>query len=288
MSLLQAALLGLVQGLTEFIPVSSTAHMVLLMRVLDLDRRLTPEQMTATMAVVQLGTLAAVLAYFARDFAAIASSLVTRPGPAATDGERSAHRRRRLMAWYLVLGTAPVAAVGLAFKDTIEGSLTKNLHVIAASMIGVAFLLLLAERLGSRRRGEGDLRWTDALAVGAAQVLALVPGASRSGTTLAGALFMGLTREAGARFSFLLSAPAVAASGLLEAVSVREGLASVGWLELAAATLVAAVSGFLSIEFLLRFLRRRSTAIFVAYRVALGALLLGLLQSGVVGSGGVR
>jgi undecaprenyl-diphosphatase len=190
------------------------------------------------------------------------------------------------MAWYLALGTLPVAAVGLAFKGTIEGALTKNLHVIAASMIGVALLLLLAERLGSRRRGEEDLRWTDALAVGGAQVLALVPGASRSGTTLTGALFVGLTREAGARFSFLLSAPAVAASGILEVVSVREGLAGVGWLGLAVATLVAAVSGFLSIEFLLRFLRRRSTVVFVVYRVALGGLLLGLLISGVIGSGG--
>lgn len=278
MSLLQAILLGIVQGATEFIPVSSTAHMVLVLRLLELEQKLTPQQITATMAVVQLGTLAAVLLYFSRELVAILRGLAGR-----RDSSRGLFRDRR-MAGYMVIGTIPVAAVGLAFKPIIEGALTKNLVVIGASMVGVGLLLLLAELTGTRRRGEASLVWTDALVIGLAQVLSLVPGSSRSGTTLMAALFLGLKRETGARFSFLLSIPAVAASGLLEMVTVREGLAGVGWGRVIVATIVAAIVGFASIEFLLRYLRRRSTAVFVAYRVAVGGGLLALLAAGVLGS----
>jgi undecaprenyl-diphosphatase len=280
MTWLQALLLGIVQGATEFIPVSSTAHMVIALNLLDLDKKLTPQQITAVMAVVQLGTLAAVLAYFARELFSMARGVL---GIGATSEEK--HRGRRLFV-YMIVGTIPVGVVGIAFKDLIEGAFTKNLYLIAWSMIGVALLLLLAEAVGTRRRGEGSLRWSDALVIGFAQVLSLVPGSSRSGTTLTAALFLGLKRETGARFSFLLSIPAVAASGLLELVSVREGIAGVGWPAVIVATFVAGVVGFLSIEFLLRFLRRRSTAVFVLYRVLLGAALLALLMSGVVGPGG--
>lgn len=238
MSLLQAVLLGIIQGATEFIPVSSTAHMVIALRLFGLEQKLTPQQITATMAVVQLGTLLAVLIYFGRELLSMMRGVV---GAGAGPEEK---RRGRRLFLYMILGTLPVAFVGLLFKEIIEGAFTKNLYVISSSMIGVALLLLLAEAVGARRRDEGDLRWTDALAVGAAQVLSLVPGSSRSGTTLTAALFLGLKREAGARFSFLLSIPAVAASGLLELVSVRDGLSGVGWMSVIVATVISAIVGF--------------------------------------------
>jgi len=270
-NVLQAILLGIVQGATEFIPVSSTAHMVLVMKIMQLESRLTPEQITATMAVVQLGTLVAVLLYFSRELLAIARSFLGRRHPGG-----GLFRDRR-MATYMIVGTIPVAIVGIAFKPLIEGALTKNLVVIGASMVGVGLLLLLAEATGTRRRGEASLTALDAFVIGLAQVLALVPGSSRSGTTLMAALFLGIKRETGARFSFLLSIPAIAASGLLELVTLREGLAGVGWGSVIVATIVAAVVGFASIEFLLRFLRRHSTGVFVAYRVVVGGLILGLV-----------
>jgi undecaprenyl-diphosphatase len=278
MSLLQAIILGIVQGATEFIPVSSTAHMIFALRALGLEGKITPQQVTATMAVVQLGTLAAVLLYFSRELVSMVGGLLS-----GRDAEGGRMRDRRMVG-YMVIGTIPVAVVGLALKPIIEGALTKNLAVIGGSLVGVALLLLAAELLGTRRRGEADLKWTDALFIGLMQVLALVPGSSRSGTTLAAALFLGLQRETGARFSFLLSIPAVAASGLLELVTVRAGLAGVGWGPVIVATLVAAVVGFASIEFLLRYLRRHSTAAFIAYRIAVGVAVLALIAVGVLGS----
>src|SRR5207237_1210956 len=223
MTLLQAILLGIVQGLTEFIPISSTAHLVLAGRVMNLG--LTPEQTTASIAVIQLGTLLAVIAYFAPDIWNITRAFVHDHFVLLKSGRRDQFNRANdhaalsheaLLGWLVIIGSLPVGVVGLLFKHQIEGTFTKNLWVIATMMIVIALMLALAEKVGSQRRGMAELKLRDALAVGGAQVLALIPGASRSGSTIMGGLFAGEKRETAARFSFLLSIPAIAASGLLE------------------------------------------------------------------------
>jgi undecaprenyl-diphosphatase len=280
MSIWQAILLGLIQGLTEFIPISSTAHLTIagnLMGLINPDR---PEEWTAFIAVIQLGTLLAVLAFFRNDIIRIIRGFVSANLAFVTkrqvdDSTKSYNR----LGWFIIIGTLPIAIVGLAFKDLIEGRLTKNLWIIAGSLIGLALVLTIAEMVGSQRRDMSSLKLKDALAVGFAQVFALIPGSSRSGTTITGGLFAGLTREAAARFSFLLSIPAIGASGLLELPDALNSV-SADWTALAVATAVSAVSGYLSIAFLLKFLLRHTTYAFVGYRIALGAILILLLMTG--------
>ncbi|MDX6270643.1 MAG: undecaprenyl-diphosphatase [Acidobacteriota bacterium] len=301
MNILQAIIIGIVQGLTEFIPISSTAHLIFASRALGLYAGVEPtlraEQTTATIAVIQLGTLLAVVVYFAPDIWAITVAFVrdhfnllrggARPHETrAADGSVK-ERQSRLsddarLGWLVIIGSLPVAVVGLLFKKQIEGSFTKNLWVIATMMIAVALLLALAERVGKRRREMKELGVGDALAVGGAQVLALIPGASRSGSTIMGGLFAGETRETAARFSFLLSIPAIAASGLLELREAVTKLPEGSALPLVVATVVSALVGYASIWFLLRFLRTHSTGIFIGYRLVVGALILLLLAGGFI------
>ena len=287
MSLLQAILLGIVQGLTEFIPISSTAHLVLAMRAMDLA--LTPEQATASMAVIQLGTLLAVLVYFAGDIWRITRAFVRDHLVILKDGRRDQFNREnehaRLspdawLGWLIIIGTIPVVIVGLIFKKQIEGSFTKNLWIIATMMIVVALLLIVAEVVGKRKRRLPDLGLGDAVAVGFAQCLALIPGSSRSGSTMMAGLFVGQTRETAARFSFLLSIPAIAASGVLELFEAMHKLPPGSLANLAVGTVVSAVVGYLSIWFLLRFLRTHSTGVFIGYRILVGGAILIMLLMG--------
>jgi undecaprenyl-diphosphatase len=291
MTFIQAIILGIVQGLTEFIPISSTAHLILATRVTGLARTMSAEQTTAIIAVVQLGTLLAVFVYFARDIWDITRAfvrdhlaLVSGRLPAAPGGgglwRRLSHEAR--LGWLVFLGSLPIGVVGLLFKDFIEGAFTKNLWVISTMLVLVALLLLVAEKVGSRRREMEELGLLDAIIVGSAQVIALIPGASRSGSTIMGGLFAGQTRETAARFSFLLSIPAIAASGLLEMREAARMLPEGSAGPLVVATVVSAVVGWASIYFLLRFLRSHSTGVFIGYRVALGVLILALLVTGVV------
>ena len=295
MTILQAIILGIVQGLTEFIPVSSTAHLVFAARLTNLyagvEQNLRAQQTTATIAVVQLGTLAAVIVYFARDIWNISLSFVRdhwrllanrRAREAANGPFVGGLSKETLLGWYIIMGTLPISIIGLLFKKEIEGTLTKNLWIIATMLIVIAILLLVAERVGTRRRTMNDLGWRDALIVGCAQVLALIPGASRSGSTIMGGLFAGLTREAAARFSFLLSIPAIFASGLLELRETLSKLPPNSFFALAVATVVSGLVGYASIWFLLRYLRTHSTRLFIGYRLALGILLLALLTAGVI------
>jgi undecaprenyl-diphosphatase len=172
--------------------------------------------------------------------------------------------------------------VGLLFKKQIEGTFTKNLWVIATMMIVVALLLALAEWVGKKQRTMQELGVKDALAVGCAQVLALIPGSSRSGSTIMGGLFAGETRETAARFSFLLSIPAIAASGLLELKEAVTKLPANSYGPLAVATIVSAIVGYASIWFLLRFLRTHSTTVFIVYRIAVAGLILFALAKGLI------
>src|SRR6185295_4126584 len=282
-------LLGIVQGLTEFIPISSTAHLVLAMRALNLS--LTPEQATASIAVIQLGTLIAVCIYFAGDIWNITRAFVRDHYVLLKEGRRDHFNREnehaRLshdawLGWLIIIGTIPVVIVGLTFKKQIEGAFTKNLLVIATMMIFVAVLLAIAELVGKRQRRMQDLEIKDALAVGLAQCLALIPGSSRSGSTIMAGLFVGEMRETAARFSFLLSIPAIAASGLLELKEALHKLPDGSLLNLAVGTLVSGVIGYLSIWFLLRFLRTHTTGVFIGYRLLVGGLILLALSVGYI------
>jgi undecaprenyl-diphosphatase len=304
MTLLQAIILGIVQGLTEFIPISSTAHLVFAARVVGLydgiETTLKAEQTTATMAVIQLGTLLAVFVYFARDIVNISRAFVVdhlalfrgrqtrnRPDNHAIDSKRPTSRLSQdaWLGWLVIIGSIPVGIVGLIFKKQIEGTFTKNLWVIATMMIVVAILLGIAELVGKRNRSMGVLTIRDALAVGLAQVLALIPGSSRSGSTMMGGLFAGQTRETAARFSFLLSIPAIAASGLLELKEALIKLPTGTYGSLAVATVVSGLVGYASIWFLLRFLRTHSTGIFIGYRLLVGGAILLALAGGYISSG---
>jgi undecaprenyl-diphosphatase len=292
MNVIQAIILGVVQGLTEFIPVSSTAHLIFATRLTGLSERLAAEQQTAVIAVIQLGTLAAVFVYFARDIWHICYAFVrdhilllrgrTPPGIEGSGVLGSRMSPEAKLGWLIFIGSLPIGVLGLALKKIIEGTFTKNLWVIATMMVVVALLLLIAEKVGRRRRGMKDLSLVDALAVGFAQVLALIPGASRSGSTIMGGLFAGEMRETAARFSFLLSIPAITASGLLELKEAVHRLPPGSAVPLFVATVVSGLVGYASIWFLLRYLRRHSTAVFIGYRLLVGGLILLLLFAGAI------
>jgi len=260
----QAVVLGIVQGLTEFLPVSSTAHLRIVPALAGWE-----DPGAGFTAVTQLGTLAAVLLFFRADLRRIAWAWLR--------GLRDPAARRTVdsrTGWYIGLGTLPIAVAGFVFSDRIETG-ARDLTLIAGALVLLGLVLLAAEATGSRRRGLRELTARDGAVMGLAQALALVPGVSRSGSTISAGLFLGLTREAAARYSFLLSVPAVVLSGLFELRTIggRGGAAPV---PTAVATALAFAVGYGSIAGLLRFLQTRSTLVFVAYRVALGALVLGL------------
>jgi undecaprenyl-diphosphatase len=263
-NIVQAVVLGLTQGLTEFLPVSSTAHLRIVPALFHW-----PDAGAAYTAVLQLGTLAAVIGFFLRDLVSMIRAWLD---PA----RRSSAEAQRLL--FVIVGTIPVGVAGLLFKHAIEGSL-RGLAVIGTCLVVVGLLMAFVEKSASHRRGLDDLTMRDALIIGLAQALAVIPGVSRSGITLVAAMGLGLRRDAAAKFSFLLSVPAVAAAGIFELPKVLRtpGLAGA---PLFVGLLVAFVSGYLAIAWMLRYLRTRTTMGFVVYRVAMGAALLGALAMG--------
>jgi undecaprenyl-diphosphatase len=270
---LQAVVYGAVQGITEFLPISSTGHLRLVQAWLNPD--VNEAGFTAFTAVIQLGTMAAVVLYFWRELVHIAVAwlrgLVDR-------GVRGSLEHR--LGWYLILATIPVGVFGLVFSHQIETG-ARNLWVIAIALIVMAGILGAAEKVGKRDRGEEDLNSNDAVVVGLAQSLALIPGVSRSGATITAGLFRGLDRVTAARFSFLMSVPAVVLSGLYEARKIG-GPEAPGMGVTVVATVISFIVGLASIAWLIRYVSRHSTFIFIAYRIVLGVLLLVLLGTGAV------
>ena len=269
MSLIEEIVLGITQGLTEFLPISSTAHLRIVPAFLGWD-----DPGAAFTAVVQLGTMAAVLIYFRHDLLRIAGSWLA----SLRDPERRSELDARL-GWYLLVGTIPIAVFGVIFKDEIETG-ARNLYLIGSALILLGLLLLVADQVGSHDRALEQIRTRDGVTIGLAQALALVPGVSRSGATITAGLFEGFDRPSAARFSFLLSVPAVVLSGLFELRHVGNAEGTLAGL--AVATLLAFVAGYASIAFLLRYLVTHSTALFVAYRVVLGTVVLVLVATGVI------
>ncbi len=270
MSTVEALVLGLVQGLTEFLPISSSGHLRIVPALLGWE-----DPGAGFTAVIQLGTMAAVLIYFRADLWRIARAWL---------GELRIPYRQRShdanLGWFIVLGTIPISIFGFAFKDQIESG-ARSLYLIGSALILFSFVMLLAEHLGRRRRPIEDMNGRDGFYIGMAQSLALIPGVSRSGATISAGLLRDFDRVAAARYSFLLSVPAVVLSGLFELRKVGEaGGPSVG--ATVVATLVAFVSGYAAIAWLIRYLGHHSLRVFVVYRIALGALVLVLTASGAI------
>lgn len=272
MSILEAILLGLIQGLSEFIPISSTAHLTIAGKLLGLVDPQNPEQWTSFIATIQLGTLAAVFVYFAKDIKDIPIAFMKENVFSRTKfKEQTANSR---MGWNIILGSVPIAVFGLALKKVIEGNLTKDPYVIASSLIILAIILFFAERFASLKKNMKDITVKDAVWVGLSQCLALIPGSSRSGTTITAGLFLGMNREAAARFSFLLSIPAIFGSGMLSFYQSLEYLQADQLTTLIIATIVSAVSGYAAIAFLISYLKKKSTMLFIVYRILLGVALI--------------
>lgn len=270
MSWFEAAVLGIVQGLTEFLPISSSAHLLVISQLLGWG-----DPGAAFTAVTQIGTETAVLVFFRHDIARIIRSWFLsfrHPELRSTIDAR--------MGWYVIVGTLPIAILGLTFADQIETA-ARNLTLVAFTLIGFGVLLALADRLGRHRRGLADMTWRDGLVFGLGQSLALIPGVSRSGATITTGLALGYTREASARYAFLLAIPAVLASGLYEATKIGSD-PTVAWGQTILATVIAFVVGLVVIAWLLRWVSTRSYLPFVIYRIALGLLVLVLVWTGVL------
>ena len=267
---LEAVVLGLVQGLTEFLPVSSSAHLRIIGPMLPSGG----DPGAAFTAITQLGTEAAVLLYFRHDIGRIirawASSL-TDPALRSNPDAR--------MGWLIIIGTLPIAVLGLLFKDWIEGRL-RNLYLTAAMLIAFAIILALADHFGRRERALNRLSWRDGLVFGFAQALALIPGVSRSGGTITAGLLMGYTREAAARYSFLLAVPAVMASGFYQLYRSWQIGSPIAAGPTALATLIAFFVGYGVIVVFLKLVSSRGYMPFVYYRIALGLLVMALLAAG--------
>lgn len=270
MDYLQAVVLGIVQGLTEFLPISSTAHLRIVPALFGWA-----DPGAAFTAVVQLGTMAAVLLFFWRDLWRIASAWARALVSPELRGSLDAR-----MGWYLIYGTVPIAVFGLVFKDQIETG-ARDLRLIGWVLIIFGVVLWAVDRFFAQRKEIHDLTLRDGMLFGLAQALALVPGVSRSGSTITAGRALGYTRESAARFSFLLSVPAVVLSGLFEARKLGEA-GGPAWGPTIVATVVAFGVGYAAIAWLLRWLTHHSMLVFAVYRVVVGALILALVYGGTI------
>lgn len=274
MDIVQAVVYGIVQGLTEFLPISSTAHLRIVPALFGW-----PDPGAAFTAIIQLGTVAAVLIYFAKDIGMALKAWIL-----SIRGTKDFDPVEARLAWGVFIGTIPIVVLGLAFQHKIETTL-RSLNIIAASLIIMGIVMLVAERVGTRKRKEKDVEVKDGVIVGLWQCIALIPGMSRSGSTISGALFQGFDRVSAARFSFLLSIPSVFGAGVYEAYKSLKGAdvaAQVQWGPAIVATIVSFIVGYASIAFLISYLQKRGIGVFVWYRLALGVLILILVREGVI------
>lgn len=274
MDFLTAAILGLVQGLTEFLPISSSAHISIVGRLLGQE-----DPGAAFTAISQLGTEAAVLLYFWRDIVRI-----VRTWFASLAGRVPRDHPDAMLGWWVILGTIPIGVLGLLLQDWIETEV-RSLWITATMLLVFALVIMVAERVGRQRRELSELTWRHGLAFGFWQALALVPGVSRSGGTIAGGLFMGYTREAAARYSFLLAIPAVLASGGLQVVKVATGDAvgsGTAWGPIWLATGIAFLVGYAVIAWFMRYITTHTFTPFMIYRIVLALVLFALLGTGVL------
>lgn len=270
MDLVEAVILGIVQGITEWLPISSTAHLRIVPAIMG-----RPDPGAAFTAVIQLGTVLAVLIYFGRDLLE-----ALRGWLGSFRGGEAARTKEARLGWAVFVGSIPIVIAGLLFRHKIENE-WRSLEVIGWMLIVVGLLLGLVDRLAPKKRDADQVKVIDGLAIGLAQVVSLVPGASRSGSTMIGAMLMGFDRASAARVSFLLSVPSITAAGVFNAMEHRDMFTGPMASAVYVSTAVSFISGYLTIAFLINFLKKRSLAVFVVYRLALGILLL----TGLIGDG---
>jgi undecaprenyl-diphosphatase len=269
--LLKAVVLGVIQGLTEFLPISSSAHL-----------RIFPELFgwgdpgAAFTAVVQIGTELAVLIYFWRDIWRIASTWLKSLVRPEYRGQLDAR-----MGWFIILGSVPIVILGIALKDTIETEF-RSLWIIGTMLIVMGIVLGIADKVGSTEKTLKQLTLRDAIFMGLAQALALIPGVSRSGATLSMGRFLGYDRETATRYAFLLAIPAVIGAGVFQLKDIPNGENLYGWGPTIVATIVSFIVGYAAIAWLLRYVTTHSYTPFVIYRIALGAATLALVATGVI------
>ena len=273
MSILEAIVLGAIEGVTEFLPISSTGHLTIAEKLMGFE--IDDPDITAFTAIIQVGAVAAVVLYFRRDLWAIVRSLA---GGLADSRKRDTRDFRYGLA--VAVGSIPIAIAGLVFRHQIEGPL-RSLWVVGAALILWSFVMLFADRTATQRRGEQEFNMRDALVMGITQCVALIPGVSRSGATIAAGLMRGLDRVTVTRMSFFLAIPALTAAGVLEAVTksaeISEG---VGWGPTAVALVVSFAVAYVSIAWLLRYVARHNFDLFIVYRIALGLAVFGLIAAG--------
>jgi undecaprenyl-diphosphatase len=268
-NIIKAIVYGVIQGLTEFIPISSTAHIRVIPALLKWE-----DPGAAFTAVIQIGTLIATLIYFRQDIFYMVSGFMN-----ALKTKKFFEDPYSRMFILIIVGTIPISIFGLAFKHFIEGN-ARGLYVVSSSLIGLAIILFIAEKISLRKKDLSEITVKDGLIIGLAQAVALIPGSSRSGVTITAGLFCGLKRDVTARFSFLLSIPAVGLSGLYELYSERSALLNENAFALIIATVVSGFVGYLAIAFLLNYLKTRTNLIFIVYRIILGLVILFLLYTG--------
>ena len=274
MGILEAIILGIIEGFTEFLPISSTAHLTIAEKVMGFYIK-DPGYVAFT-AIIQTGAVIATIIYFRKDVARLVSAWF--------EGIFSASKRGRdyKFGWAVIIGSIPIAIIGLAFKDQIETGV-RSLWLIAAALIIWSGVMWLADRTAKLNRHEKDADWKDTLFIGVMQVLALIPGVSRSGATISGGLFRGLDRVTATRLSFFLAIPALLAAGLLEAVTKADNISSsIGWIPTIVATVVTFLTAYMTVAWLLRYISKHGFGVFIIYRIALGILLIVLLSTGAI------
>lgn len=275
MNFWEALVLGVVEGITEFLPVSSTGHLTIVEKLFGLS--IDDRGVTAFTAVIQVGAIIASIVYFRADIVRLAGAWFR----GLANAEARQHRDWK-MAWLVIAGSIPIGVVGLLFSDLITGPL-RSLWFVVGGLVVWSVVMVLAERLSRQDRSEKDLTLVDALVVGVVQCLALVPGVSRSGSTISAGLLRNLDRVSATRLAFFLAIPALTAAGIYEAVGNADDIAtSVGWGPTLVATVVSFVVGFASIAWLLRIVAKFPITVFVGYRLVLAAVIAVLLLTGVV------
>jgi undecaprenyl-diphosphatase len=275
MGLAEAILLGVIEGITEFLPVSSTGHLTITEKLLG--HRIDDPSITAFTAIIQTGAVLATLLYFRKDIYQIVSGWL-----AGLFNSNKRDNPNYRFGWYVLIGSVPIGVIGLLFKDQIETTL-RSLWLVAATLLGWSAVMWVADKMARQNRRQAQATWRDTLAIGLMQCLALIPGVSRSGATIAGGLFRGFDRVTATRLSFFLAIPALLAAAGLEAVSRAGDIAAgVGWPATLIATAATFFTSYMVIAWLLRYISRHSFSVFIAYRLALGIVLVALLLTGAI------
>ncbi len=283
MPIYQVVVLAIVQGLAEFIPVSSSGHLIIVRRLLGWNELSPAHELTFDVAL-HFGTLLSVLFYFRRTWiqiirAALGGKVVRFSEAGGTDQNLTADEQReeRLLLWFLAIATIPGAIAGKLLEHSAEDYFREHIFLIAGALIVVALLMWWGEKVGELRKSLTGINFADALIVGCAQAFALIPGVSRSGSTITAGLFRNMTREAAVRFSFLLSTPLIAGAALLKAHELRkEGLPAEMHMPFLVGVLVSAVVGYMAIAWLIRYLQSNSLKVFIVYRIVVGVIVIGL------------